>query len=126
MTETSFFAFAPALGLLLLLVLLAWGVQWLKRRTAPKGNGQGTELRLLAHLALGPQQRVVVVEINGPQGPVQLTLGVTPQHVRTLHTQTLPVQRPTPSAPSATPAAVPTPSYKDVATAVQATTGAQP
>ena len=108
----SILSFAPALGLLLLLVLLAWGVQYVKKRTAPAGSGQGTELRLVSHLALGPQQRVVVVEINSANGPVQLTLGVTPQHVRTLHTQTL-AAKPT------------TPTYKTVAQAVQNATEGQ-
>lgn len=119
----SFLAFAPALGLLLLLVLMAWGVQWVKRRTGLKNAGQGANLRLLAHLNLGPQQRVVVIEVSGPAGPVQLTLGVTPQHVRTLHTQSLPGQRATPSAASAT---APAPSYKDVAAALQQQPGATP
>ncbi|HEX5806782.1 MAG TPA: flagellar biosynthetic protein FliO [Macromonas sp.] len=111
-----FFAFAPALGLLLLLVLLAWGVQWAKRRAGLQNGQPGTGLRLLAHLNLGPQQRVVVVEVSGPQGPVQLTLGVTPQHVRTLHTQALSAQRGASQPPAA---ATPTPSYKDVAAALQ-------
>ncbi|WP_180683537.1 FliO/MopB family protein [Tepidicella baoligensis] len=87
----SFTAFAPALGLLLLMGLLAWGVQWIKKRTAPVGTGQGAQLRVVSQLMVGPQQRVVVVELDGPEGPVQLTLGVTPQTVNTLHTQSVPV-----------------------------------
>lgn len=117
----SFVAFAPALGLLLLLVLLAWGVQWVKRRTGLKNGGQGTALRLLAHMNLGPQQRVVVVEVTGPLGPVQLTLGVTPQHVRTLHTQALPAQR---SNTAPTTAETPPPSYQEVVAALGKQTGA--
>jgi flagellar protein FliO/FliZ len=117
----SFVAFAPALGLLLLLVLLAWGVQWIKRRTGLKNGGQGTALRLLAHMNLGPQQRVIVVEVTGPLGPVQLTLGVTPQHVRTLHTQALPAQRGN-TAPTA--AETPSPSYQEVVAALGKQTGA--
>ena len=87
----SVLSLAPLLGLVLLLAALAWGAQWLKKRMQPTGTGQGAELRLVSQLALGPQQRVVVVEVQGTQGTVQLTLGVTPQHVRTLHTQHLPV-----------------------------------
>jgi flagellar protein FliO/FliZ len=117
----SILSFAPALGLLLLLVLLAWGVQYVKKRTTPAGSGQGAELRLVSHLALGPQQRVVVVEVNGPNGPVQLTLGVTPQHVRTLHTQNL-----TPRAATATATEPPASAYQAVAKALQAGTGPQP
>lgn len=85
----SAWSLAPALGLLLLLAGLAWGAHWLKRRLEPTGNGQGAGIRLVSQLALGPQQRVVVVEVQGSHGTVQLTLGVTPQHVRTLHTQNL-------------------------------------
>ncbi len=100
----NFASYAPALGLLLIMGLLAWALHWVKKRQAPAGSGQGAELRLVSQLMLGPQQRVVVVEVNGPNGPVQLTLGVTPQHVRTLHTQTLPASA--------------TPSYAAVARAV--------
>lgn len=114
--SNSALSFAPALGLLLLLVLLAAGVQWFKRRTTPPGSGQGTSLRLVSHLALGPQQRVVVVEVNSPQGPVQLTLGVTPQHISTLHTQVLG----SPASASVTPVtSVVTPSYPEVVAALQ-------
>ncbi len=108
----SFASYAPALGLLLIMGLLAWALHWVKQRQAPKGSGQGAELRLVSQLMLGPQQRVVVVEVDGPQGPVQLTLGVTPQHVRTLHTQ--PLGRP-----------APTPSYAAVAQAVRDGAAAQ-
>lgn len=109
----SVVSFAPALGLLALMVLLAWGVQWFRKRMVPPGSGEGAALRLVSHLALGPQQRVVVVEVNGPSGPVQLTLGVTPQHISALHIQPV-------SASSARPAtSVPTPSYQAVAQAIQ-------
>jgi len=110
-------AWAPVLGLLLLLGGMAWALHWLKRRQSPAGSGQGADLRLVSQLALGPQQRVVVVEVIGPHGPVQLTLGVTPQHVRTLHTLNL----------AAHPRAVATPSYAAVAQAVaNATPPAEP
>lgn len=95
---TDALAFAPALGLLVLLVLLAWGVQWAKKRFTGTTPGS-TQLRLVAQMAVGPQQRVVVVELATPQGPVQLTLGVTPGQVTTLHSQPPPT---TPNAPSYT------------------------
>ena len=98
----SVLSLAPLLGLVLLLAALAWGAQWLKKRMQPTGTGQGAELRLVSQLALGPQQRVVVVEVQGTQGTVQLTLGVTPQHVRTLHTQHLPVNATTTDSPPQT------------------------
>lgn len=78
----------PVVALLVVLGLLAWAVQWLRRRTQMAG-GDIAALRVISQLAVGPQQRVVVVELNGPSGTVLLTLGVTPQHVRTLHLQPL-------------------------------------
>jgi len=89
MNQSIFTAMLPALGLLLVMVLLAWGVHWVRKRMAPSGSGLGADLRLVSQLMVGPQQRVVVVEVNGPDGPVQLTLGVTPQHISALHAQRL-------------------------------------
>lgn len=89
--SNTFAALAPALGLLLLMGLLAWGVQWIKKRTAPAGTGQGAKLRLVSQIMVGAQQRVAVVELEGPEGPVQLTLGITPQQINTLYTQKVPV-----------------------------------
>jgi flagellar protein FliO/FliZ len=110
--DNSLASFGPVLGLLLLMGLLAWALHWLKKRTSPLGSGQGATLRVVSQIMLGPQQRVVVVEVDGPQGPVQLTLGVTPQHVRTLHTQAVL----TPAASSSLP---PSPSYSEVVAALQ-------
>ena len=101
-------AWLPALALLTTLAVLAWGVQWLRRRQLAAGGG-GAVLRVTSQLMVGPQQRVVVVELNGPAGAVQLTLGVTPQHVRTLHVA--PLGRPAAAAP-------PTPRDADVAHAL--------
>ena len=82
----SMSAYGSAIGLLLLLVGLAWGLQWLKKKQmADTGEGHGA-LRLVSQLAVGPQQRVVVVEVQTPQGPTQLTLGVTSAQVSLLHT----------------------------------------
>jgi len=89
MNQSIFTAMLPALGLLLVMVLLAWGVHWVRKRMAPSGSGLGADLRLVSQLMVGPQQRVVVVEVNGPDGPVQLTLGITPQHISALHAQRL-------------------------------------
>ena len=113
-------AWLPALGLLVALAALAWGVQWLRRRQLGTASGAAA-LRVTAQLMVGPQQRVVVVELDGSAGAVQLTLGVTPQHVRTLHVQPLGASRrstgeasPSPSAPA------PSPQYADVARALSA------
>lgn len=107
---------APAIALLALLGLLAWGVQWLRRRTQAAG-GDTAALRVVSQLMVGPQQRVVVVELDGPAGAVQLTLGVTPQHVRTLHVQPLGAAARRGTAATAAPVA---PRYADVARALAA------
>ncbi len=109
----SVVSFAPALGLLALMVLLAWGVQWVRKRMAPVGSGEGADLRLVSQLALGPQQRVVVVEVSGPSGPVQLTLGVTPQQISVLHTQ------PVAASPARPAVTVAPPTYEAVAQAIK-------
>ncbi|MGQ9725378.1 MAG: FliO/MopB family protein [Tepidimonas sp.] len=102
---------APAIALLALLGLLAWGVQWLRRRMQATG-GDTAALRVVSQLMVGPQQRVVVVELDGPAGVVQLTLGVTPQHVRTLHVQPLGAASRRTTTATAAPVA---PRYADVA-----------
>jgi flagellar protein FliO/FliZ len=105
--SNTFAAIGPALGLLLLMGLLAWGVHWIRKRTAPTGTGQGAKLRLVSQIMLGTQQRVAVVELEGPEGPVQLTLGITPQQINTLHTQKVPTST----------------SYRQVARALTSPTG---
>ena len=125
MNDTAW-SLAPALGLLLLLAGLAWGAHWLKRRLEPTGSGQGAGVRLVSQLALGPQQRVVVVEVQGSHGTVQLTLGVTPQHVRTLHTQHLHASATNDTAPTPAPGRLPkpaTPLHQTVAQALKNVTG---
>ncbi|TSE18590.1 flagellar biosynthetic protein FliO [Tepidimonas alkaliphilus] len=105
MVATDWTAWLPALALLATLAALAWGVQWLRRRQLASSGG-GASLRVTSQLMVGPQQRVVVVELDGPAGAVQLTLGVTPQHVRTLHVAPL-------GRTSAAPGAA-TPRYAEV------------
>ena len=131
MNQSIFTAMLPALGLLLVMVLLAWGVHWVRKRMAPTGSGLGADLRLVSQLMVGPQQRVVVVEVNGPTGPVQLTLGVTPQHISALHTQGLD----TPTAPvaaqaapfaAAVPAAAPETLYQKLARSLNRPAPAEP
>lgn len=112
----------PALALLALLALLAWGVQWWRQRLLAGGAG-GTTLRVVSQLMVGPQQRVVVVELDGPTGTVRLTLGVTPQHVRTLHVQPLGTApragAPTREAPADEVPNGAAPRYADVARALR-------
>lgn len=80
-----------------LLALLPWGVRWVQRRGQLPGVA-GPALRVGSAVAVGPQQRVVTVEV-GPAGQrTWLVLGVTAHQVQCLH------QYAEPGAPSeATP-----------------------
>ena len=63
---------------------LPWLVRRLQQRQGAQGVGSATT-RVLAQAAVGPQQRVVTVEVGeGAQG-VRLVLGVTAQHIQCLH-----------------------------------------
>lgn len=68
---------------LILVVSLILGLCWLARRMPGFGRvAGGNALRVVASLALGPRERVVVVEVGG----TQLLLGVGQGGMRHLHT----------------------------------------
>ena len=68
------------LGLLFIVSLLG-GAAWLARRlTGGKGFGQGG-MKLLGGVALGPRERIVLVEV----GETWLVIGIVPGQIRTLH-----------------------------------------
>lgn len=73
---------------LLLLMCVPWALKWAKQRGAMGLGGQdAAQAQFISALAVGPQQRVVVVEV-GPQGSrTRLTLGVTPTQITCLHTE---------------------------------------
>jgi flagellar protein FliO/FliZ len=98
MTQTL----VSVIAFLVLLALLPLGIRWFQRR-APGGMTTGATSRLISTLAVGPQQRVMTVEV-GPEGArTWLVLGVTAQHISCLHTIT--VMR----APENSPASVSAP-----------------
>src|SRR5690606_32643121 len=68
---------------LVLVVGLILGLAWLVRRMPGLGGGAANPaLRIVGSLALGPRDRLVVVEV----GQTQLLLGVGAGGTRTLHT----------------------------------------
>lgn len=91
------FAAPPAAGgianVLVSLVLVIAAVLlcgWLYRRTQGlRGGPAGGVFRIVASQALGPRERIVVVEIAGKQ----LVLGMTASQVSTLHVFDEPVVR---------------------------------
>ena len=87
MTPDTMPSFTPALLLLGLLVLAAWGVKWLRQRYAIGGAPDAQVIKVISSLAVGPQQRVMVLELTEPdtQAKHLLTVGVTPGQITTLH-----------------------------------------
>jgi flagellar protein FliO/FliZ len=79
-------------------VLLAMLPMAVKRIMQRRLGGTGAELassKLISVLAVGPQQRVVTVEVGPAGARTWLVLGVTQQSITTLHTLA-PVNAPAP------------------------------
>ena len=56
-----------------------------RRRAALLGAAPGVASRLVSAVAVGPQQRVVTVEVGPEDGRTWLVLGVTGQSITCLH-----------------------------------------
>jgi len=68
------------------LAALPWAIRWLQRRQQALGGATaGAGARVLSAVAVGPQQRVVTVEVGPAQQRTVLVLGVTAQHISCLH-----------------------------------------
>lgn len=86
---------------LILLALLPLGVRWLQRR-APGGTVASAASKIISTVAVGPQQRVVTVEV-GPEGArTWLVLGVTQQNITCLHSEVVIPDPPAPAPSRAT------------------------
>lgn len=87
---------------LVILALLPLAIRWLQQRN-PGGVSASTASRIVSTVAVGPQQRVVTVEV-GPEGArTWLVLGVTPQNITCLHTLQLAGVAARPPASAAAP-----------------------
>jgi flagellar protein FliO/FliZ len=73
-----------------------FAVAWLARRMRAIGRRPGALIEVLAETALGPKERVVLLQVGGKQ----LVVGVTANSINTLHVLETPVQLPAPDAPS--------------------------
>lgn len=67
---------------LLLVIALIVGLAWLLKKLPGTGLKSTSGLRVIASLAVGPRERVVIVDCGGQQ----LLLGVTQHGVTLLHT----------------------------------------
>ena len=66
------------------MALLPWLLRRVQQRQGAVGAG-GAASRVLAQVAVGPQQRVVTVEVNAEGQRAVLVLGVTAQQIQCLH-----------------------------------------
>lgn len=80
-------ALGGSLIALLLVVLLILALAWLLRRLPGGALRAHQELRIVAQLAVGVRERVVVVAV----GETQLLLGVTAENVRLLQRLDTPI-----------------------------------
>lgn len=83
--------FGAVLALLLVLALVV-GLGWLLKRMPGSSFRQAEGLKLVASVAVGAKERVVVLEVNGEQ----MLLGVTAGGISKLHTLSDPLPPPTP------------------------------
>lgn len=77
---------------LLLVLALVVGLGWLLKRMPGSSFRQAEGLKLVASIAVGAKERVVVLELNGEQ----MLLGVTAGGISKLHTLSEPLPPPTP------------------------------
>jgi len=64
---------------------LPWLVRRIQQRHAASGSTASTASRVISAVAVGPQQRVVTVEVGPEHARAWLVLGVTTQQVSCLH-----------------------------------------
>ena len=75
-----------------LLAMAPWAVRALKQRAGGMGAAAvaGAAPRVVSALAVGPQQRVVTVEVGPEAARIWLVLGVTAQAITQLHSTPAP------------------------------------
>lgn len=91
-------------GLVIVLALMVGSLWVLKKLVAPRGDGAGL-LRVVAGIAVGTRERVVIVEV----GSTWLVLGVAPGRVSALAE----IPRQATAAPRASPDEPPGPRFQD-------------
>lgn len=77
--------------LVLILALIPLALKWFQQRYGLGTRGATSASRIVSVLALGPQQRVVTIEVGPPGQQTWLTLGVSPQSITCLHSVPVPV-----------------------------------
>ena len=81
------------------LAALPWLLKrWQQRQQAARATS-GMSAQVLASVVVGPNQRVVTVEVGHGEAKTCLVLGVTAQNIHCLHV----LGQPAPAAPAPTP-----------------------
>lgn len=88
----------PAVGMLVAMLVVAWLLQRWRRHLPGVSRQAGPSLKVMNSLALGPQQRVVTVQIGEGANRLCLVLGVAPGGVTALHQMPLPPETLSPAA----------------------------
>ena len=92
------------LGIVVLFVAAMAALPWLVRRVqlrqAAGGATGGASSRVLSAVAVGPQQRVVTVEVGSEGARACLVLGVTAQSITCLHVMSPPAAEQSPAVAS--------------------------
>jgi flagellar protein FliO/FliZ len=70
---------------LALLAALPWLLRWIRARASNTLGASEAQSRFISAVAVGPQQRVVTVEVGPSHERVWLTVGVTGQSMVLLH-----------------------------------------
>ena len=65
--------------------MLPWLVRYVQQRQNKAVGVASTPSRVLSAIAVGPQQRIVTVEVGPEYARTCLVLGVTAQHITCLH-----------------------------------------
>jgi flagellar protein FliO/FliZ len=83
----------PVIGFLIALACLPFLIKWLKARAPNALRLDGTQSRFVSAVSVGPQQRVVTVEVGPANARVWLVLGVSSAGIQCLHTTTAPAEK---------------------------------
>ena len=68
-----------------LLALVPAAIKWVQARSVGGLPAVGLGTRVVSAVAVGPQQRVVTIEVGPPDARTCLVLGVTAQSISCLH-----------------------------------------
>ena len=75
----------PAVVLLIVMIGVAWMLQRYRRHLPGAASQGGPRMQVMSSLSLGPQQRVVTVQVGEGEAGLCLVLGVAPGGITALH-----------------------------------------